>query len=146
MYVLFGPGENALVRWGRVRLVLGLLLVISGFAMASRFTNPGYPYGLRGVVRQGGLLLIPILIGAALIWWGRRLSILYLLSLTLVLTGLAVALWGPEWGCVPDQPGELCYLVAYSLPGIWLTVVMGSGAALALVSFITERRSRPRSN
>jgi hypothetical protein len=102
MYVLCGPGENALVRWGRVRLILGLLLIITGFFMASRITNPSDPYGLGGVV---------------------------LLSLTLVLTGLAVALWGPEWGCVPDQPGELCLSVADSLPGIWLAAVVGSGAA-----------------
>jgi hypothetical protein len=84
---------------------VGLLVVISGFAMASRFTRPGYPYGLYDVVRQGGLLFIPILIGAALIWWGRRLSILYLLGFTLVLYGLAVVLWRPEWGC---YPGEVC--------------------------------------
>ena len=69
------------------------------------FTRPGYPYGLQGVMRQGVLLFIPILIGAVLIWWDRRLSNFYLWGLTLVLYVLAVVLWGPEWGC---YPGEVC--------------------------------------
>jgi hypothetical protein len=81
------------------------VLVACGFVMALRFTKPGWPYGLSGVVDQGGLLFFFILFGAALIWWGRGLSILYLLGLTLVLYGLAVVLWGPEWGC---YPGEVC--------------------------------------
>lgn len=105
MYFLMRPAENAPVTWGRVRLAVGVLLVISGFAMASRFTRPGYPYGLEGVMRQGVLLFIPILIGAVLIWWDRRLSNFYLWGLTLVLYVPAVVLWGPEWGC---YPGELC--------------------------------------
>jgi hypothetical protein len=86
-------------------------LIITGFFMASRFSNPPDPYGLGGVVRQGSLLLIPILIGAVLIWWGRGLSILYLLSLVIVLWGLAAVLWGPEWGCLP-HPGEACLFAA----------------------------------
>ncbi|HEY3211471.1 MAG TPA: hypothetical protein VGL18_17085 [Actinomycetota bacterium] len=132
--------------WGRFRLVLGVVFVISGFAMASRLSNPRYPQnGFQGVERQASLL-IPILIGAVLIWWGRGFSILYLFSLALVLGGLAVALWGPEWGPA-CRPHEACLAVAYSLPGIWVASVVATGALLGLVAFMDGRRiSRSRSS
>ena len=145
MYGLCGPGENALVRWGRVRLIVGLLLIIVGFSIASRLSNPRYPQnGFRGVERQASLL-IPILMGAVLVWWGRSLSVPYLSSLALVLGGLAVALWGPEWGpgC---QINEVCLAVAYTLPSVWPATAVAGGVALGLATYMNGRGvSRSRS-
>jgi hypothetical protein len=140
------PEENGFVKWRGVRLLLGILLVGSGFAMASSLSNARYPeHGFEDVVRKSSLL-IPILIGATLIWLGRRWSILCLFSMALVLGGLAVALWGPEWG-----PGcrvaEFCIAIAYGLPGIWPATAVGIGVMLGLSCFAERRRvSRSQSS
>jgi hypothetical protein len=128
------------VKWRAVRLLSGILLVGSGFTIASSLSNARYPeHGFEGVVRKASLL-IPILIGAALIWLGRRRSILCLFSMALVLGGLAVALWGPEWepGC---RVNEVCIAIAYSLPGIWPAAAVGIGVVLGLTCFAERRRA-----
>ena len=80
------------------------MLVIAALAWASTLGNPRYPQDdFNGVMRQA-ILLIPITLGTMLISWGAKLGGTYGISLELVLAGFAVALWGPEWGCVPCHP------------------------------------------
>jgi hypothetical protein len=98
------------------------------------------------MARQGSFPVLLTSVGSLLIWWGRGRSILYLFSLTLLLGALAVALWGPEWRCVADQPGEACPLSTSSLPGIWLATVVAGGIALTFASGYVDRRRRAASS
>ena len=130
------------VRQKHVWIALGILLVFAGLAWASALGNPRYPQDdFNGVMRQTALL-VPIMSGAALVWWGANLTGPYLVSLDFALVGLAFALWGPEWGCGPCDLGSgACVAVACKLPGssFWLALA-GSGITLAFATVLFGRR------
>jgi hypothetical protein len=138
--------ENSPMGSRRISIGLGLLFVVSGLAIASWLGNPRYPTRLSGRNVEGQL---PdpdsFWCGAAVV--GANLSGPYLISWELVLVGLAVALWGPEWGCGPCDPfSGVCVSVACTLPGssFWLATFVGTGVALAFATFLVERRRRVR--